>query len=250
MRSSTGHAGSNRGFTLVETLVVVAVIAVLISISLPAIADAKRASTLAANLAYQPKVGALLMLYANDHDGAFPYWGEPGRDWAPTYTPSGTLYATSHWRQPYTWGYFLSSRGYDGWVGTIYAGLGDWRPSADPEDVWSSTHWLPHCAYADAAYWTPGVPRADSMLRGQRFSDVAHPNAKGLLLLMTVSDRIYPSERWTLPETPWVIWFGDGHSAAPRNGDLLPATNWGLGVNEPGIPVLTTELGLEGRDVR
>jgi prepilin-type N-terminal cleavage/methylation domain-containing protein len=78
-RSSRGHEhkASARGFTLIELLVCVAIIAVLISILLPALGRAKSAARSAACLSNQRQLIAGWILYANDYrDYAMPlaYW--------------------------------------------------------------------------------------------------------------------------------------------------------------------------------
>ena len=61
-----------RGFTLIELLVVISIIALLISILLPALASAKRQVRLVHDLSNLKQLALGLVAYATDHDGNFP----------------------------------------------------------------------------------------------------------------------------------------------------------------------------------
>lgn len=70
----------HRGFTLVELLVVIGIIAVLISILLPAVQKARRAAQLTACKANLRSVVQMQLLYANDYKNFIPlgYLGSSG----------------------------------------------------------------------------------------------------------------------------------------------------------------------------
>ena len=67
------------GFTLVELLVVIGIIALLIGILLPVLSSARAASQNVACLSNIRQLSTTVMLYVNDSDGTLPYaWGPDG----------------------------------------------------------------------------------------------------------------------------------------------------------------------------
>ncbi len=73
--SRTRVAARHCGFTLIELLVVVAIIAVLISILLPALNHARQQGKAAVCLSNLRSMGVALVLYTDDNNGWFPEWG-------------------------------------------------------------------------------------------------------------------------------------------------------------------------------
>ena len=68
---------SRRGFTLVELLVVIGIIALLISILLPALAAARSAGASTASLSNLRQLSIGLIMYKNDFKGSYPVHSSP-----------------------------------------------------------------------------------------------------------------------------------------------------------------------------
>jgi prepilin-type N-terminal cleavage/methylation domain-containing protein/prepilin-type processing-associated H-X9-DG protein len=87
---------SRQGFTLVELLVVIGIIAVLISILLPSLNKARQSAQRVACAAQLKQLGNGILLYANNHKQTYPaaFWSPNNAlgDW--NYDPQGTSWVT------------------------------------------------------------------------------------------------------------------------------------------------------------
>ena len=95
MRPSDRHPSDPRrhaGFTLVELLVVIGIIAVLISILLPSLGRARESAKAVACLSNLRQLGLAFVMYANDNEGYLPAAGRG----APWYAEDWVYWETSN----------------------------------------------------------------------------------------------------------------------------------------------------------
>ena len=233
------------GVTLIELLVVISIIAVLLGIMVTSLSGAKGKADLLEMLANQRGADGVLSSYLMDYNGAYPYWGEIGTNYAP-FDWEGEVVIEKHWDQPRYWGLYLHSLGYDGW-----ASLGPDAHANSYEAIrdsdcsgcgigYMSRHLLTNTVYADPIFWREQTPYDKEYFRGMREADLAYPSQKGILIYlggMVDNNRLVE-----------IVTFGDGHGEVVHESELNPGVIRG-GVNFSGSPVYTTVDGVEGRDI-
>src|SRR5205809_4920433 len=72
-RSREMNGREKGGFTLMELLVVIAVIAILAALLFPVFAQARERARMAACMSNMRQIGHALMLYVQDYDETYPY---------------------------------------------------------------------------------------------------------------------------------------------------------------------------------
>ncbi len=224
------------GFTLIEMLVTISVVAVLLSLSLPVLGGARQRAQVLSFQINQRECANMIFVYANDSDNYFPGYGLEGTMIAPLEWNGGLVDAT-WWGQIEYWGVYLQTRGYDGWVS-----LG---PNANASSFnridctacghARAIHLLMAGAFADPEFFLHGAEDDSVFHQIQRLSSVKSTARKGLLLHLR-----------SLSAPLTVISFNDGH------GEMLSSTAMapGADVDIPfaPLPVVCTVNGVRGRD--
>ncbi len=260
------------GFTLIEILVSISVVAVLVSLALPSLAAAREGARQTKALANVRSVGSAFMMYADQY-GYWPFVGK-GRppvgqaqvDGAPAmeedvlgvyWWPKGTIIATSEvWEMAWLWPAPLSvmfpwEDHYATWVSVG-------RKTRLPEggqflgEVQRTTSLRYSNSFlATGRLWAKegwNAPPPPTLVRGTRVADVRSPARKVLLwdgdlsYLGRAPERVGDHYRHATPMA-----FADGHAAlhdpttarAPVKNPLAPYD---------ATPLHDTENGVEGED--
>jgi prepilin-type N-terminal cleavage/methylation domain-containing protein len=90
MSAMSFSRSSGRGFTLIELMVVIAIIAVLVALLLPAVSGVKQMGHKAACLSNLRQLGIAMHTYAQDHGGQIPYGPK-----APPFTSPASFYPST-----------------------------------------------------------------------------------------------------------------------------------------------------------
>ncbi|MGI9013189.1 MAG: prepilin-type N-terminal cleavage/methylation domain-containing protein [Phycisphaerales bacterium] len=174
----------DRGFTAIELLVVLAVLAVLIAILLPAVAGVRNRAedTAAAGALRQTYVA--LQLYSFEHNLGLPYWNTPGDPDGPYELYGRNVYhfpGSGHFeRMSWTWANMIVPY----MSGTSDIGPRPFRLVSHPDDetLFLCRFKMTYGAFADPWFWSDDRPATDSMLRGTRMTEVKWPARKALLI--------------------------------------------------------------------
>jgi len=72
LRTQAGTTHLTQGLTLIELIVVISMIAILASMLLPALSQAKRMAKITVCVGNLKQIGTAAPMFANDNDGRFP----------------------------------------------------------------------------------------------------------------------------------------------------------------------------------
>jgi len=258
-----------RAVTLLELLVVIAVIGVLIAIGLPILRTVQQSARTAACLANIREVGRAASAYAGEHAGQMPYLAERKHLNNAFNIGAGP---EGYFEQLWMWPHVL--RGYLGEGLRPAACYCPWHPGlgaqTDRSLATGQAHQFPDGVahpsryhYNSAFYSGPGLwrrpdPIVDaSQLRPVQQSSTAHPSVKIVFYCaleyhrFDYDDRVRQPPSWHLSH-PTNIVFADGAASGKYMQDALvwddPLANPFLGDGRNGTILLNTLDGYLGRD--
>lgn len=231
------------GFSLIEMLIVMAIIAIVVSLSLPSLGAVRRRSQELKSLTNLRTHVAMHSLYTGDFAGTFLYATDPSAT-RTVLRGGGHVVEIEYFMLRQAWSVPMADEYYGG--------------DAAPDSIrvpWKELYYPPfgHYLYGDVffsrpEYWDPETRRADtSQWLPVRIDEVVFPSAKGLMW-----------ERGDVPDSEGVfrtppdvrVGLADGSATAVRYARLLSPYPYGPSNASPGgTPVLHTRGGVRGRDV-
>lgn len=236
-----------RAFTLLETVLVAAILGLLASLLLPAIAGVRRAAVDAASLANLNTHARTVTIYSGDFRDFAPYFADPNATYS-VVRGAGRTIVFEYFGSSEVWPYALVDRYYGIGIGedrSVFARRGEGVPVYQ----YSPTF------IARPAFWNEAT-RGVNQLGPVRVTQVQSPSSKAIFLEWD-PDRRLPI--WTMDEMPrherWAFAFTDG-SARRHGPDTLvkpyprgEGTEHGARFNF-GIVGMHTVDGVLGRDTR
>lgn len=205
-----GSANAAGGFTILEVIIVIALIAVLLSLASPMLNDSRGAAHRAISLSNLRQHVGVFSLYSNEYQDQFPYFVYP--DATAIARCKDRIIEIEHWRSHHSWSYALADDYYGGNCHDESFYPPDFPRGIEGNSVRAGfTQYHYGCAFiARPAYWDPSTRTGPSQWGSTRQSDVTFPAAKGLFFAfypMSIEVERMPMSRVSLP-----IGFVDGHA--------------------------------------
>lgn len=173
------------GFTIVEVLAVVAIIAVLLAILVPVLARSRDSAQHTARLSWGRQLGQATAMYTSDFDGFYPYLGVPRSSDGPVsyegvHLSQKPFYNRYFWINPIADGYLADASSPLPW--TISGGPPRGIFSHVPEGVLISGWSLSATTCATVEFWRTETVPQEGMLRGMGVHQVVFPAQKVILM--------------------------------------------------------------------
>lgn len=234
------------GFTLIETLVSIALIGVLVSLSLPALAGVRQGARRVVSLSNLRAHAGVFAAYANEYRDCFPYLSDPRATYTVRRHPVWGSIRVVYFEGMNSWHWPLLESHYDGNA----SGKGFEAP--DDRAFPFTTYFYASTLIARPEFWNEYTRTGPEQWTAVRQGDVTFPSAKGVLVR-------YPSEPvdprdWGTPRHRKEVAFADGRASAylyselrrgyPQGEGSWPGSWW-----RSGVPVMHTRDGARGRDV-
>lgn len=242
-------AKANRAFSLLELLVVIAVVALVLSLAAPALSGVWDRAKSARTLANLRSHAINMIAYTGDWDGQFLAMTDP-RDEITTIEMDGRSYTLTYWAPTVAWPLGLLDEYYGGNMGHASL-LGD---DDDVAQVWGNWGYKLSASFlARPEFWNPSTREGINQLGSTRLSDVTFPSRKGMFV--PYDDMPSSDYKSSLPNLVWHIGFVDGSASPVKQGDLRPGyktaeSGIGSGGFWYGRPVMHTLDGVHGYDLK
>lgn len=240
------------GFTLIETLACITIVAIVLSLVIPSLRDARASAKEQASQGLARQLAMVAFGYAHDWKDALPFFATPRDPWSPAWI-GGRAYGNQPFdAQARLWLSFLANEGRIEPVRDEMFLSPEQRAIAqgfDPRTVRTALYFMTFTAFSAPDYWSPGrngeLPPPDALLHGQKLASVRWPSAKGLLCNMRDG---YWRGRGPAAMAHFGVFF-DGSAGVILESDVNPGSiqhrplpgRWAW-------PIMSTTDGLFGRD--
>jgi len=247
---------NHRGFSLIEILVSIGIIAVLIGIALPALSGARQRARDVVGLSNLRQTGLVMESYVKSYDGWLPFASEGTWFRITPREPPDALTSGIHWDLSNYWSsLFHEVAPWPEWF-QVWTYPDPRRPGVEPWDVPGhdgplydgiSSLRYSRALFARPQIWEVGemIEDRDSVLRGVRMNEVRFPSSKvslfdGELCVRVRCDSELEAKRGML--------FLDGHAAQLATGDAIEPVQGRMPYLGEPEPLHDTAGGAYGRD--
>ncbi|HBS28397.1 MAG TPA: hypothetical protein DEB06_02855 [Phycisphaerales bacterium] len=232
------------GFTLLETLMVIAIIAILIATTLPSLRASRLRADELITLGRLRQHAMVLSAYNAEHQGWYPWMGDPAD---PTNSivsfGNGDLRRFGYFDSRTIWHHFLADAYYEGiHRHEMFHAAG---PQSDPSSNFVSI-WYTASFKADPKFWRYEERTGPDQWRVVRDHEVRFPSHKGAF-----SAGAY---EFGLPIE--LVGFVDASARRVRSENIMPYYRLGTGrwpgsdITSRGFPIIHAIDGAHGRDER
>lgn len=172
-----------RAFTLIEVLVIIAILAVLIGILVPVLGSARDRAKHTQRLSWGRQLGIATQMYTNDYGGIYPYLGKERSGEGPV-SFRGIELSKMPFRNRYFWINGVAETYLEGGIEvpwTINGGPERGIFSHLPPGVLISGWTLTSTTCAEPAFWRSDAPILESSLRAMGSHHVRYPSRKVII---------------------------------------------------------------------
>lgn len=250
--SGAEGAHSTRGFTLIESIIVVLMLAILLALVLPSLRTAREQSRRTVSLSNLRSHVQVFSVYATDFTDTWPYFTDPRATQTVLYDdPNGGVFPIEYFLAHAFWNVALAPGYYEG--NARHPSFSD--PGRPPVVSGTEYYWY-SCAFIAAhSYWNPATRVGPSQWVPTFTYQVSFAAQKGVLLApFSRPDPEQPDGR-VIWGDPRGVGFCDGSARLVPHHALQKVYSggdgsWPGGFHRSGVEVLHTIDGVAGRDVQ
>ncbi len=242
--------GAVRAFTLIEVIFVIAIIALLVSLLMPALGGVRQKARDAKTLSNLRTHATNMASYTSDWQGQFPYMTDPELD-ATEVIAGGQTFEVSYWGAAIVWPLGLLDSYYDGNLAHPSL-IEKQKDVAQAWGMWAYTYSSSFLARPE--FWNPKTREGVHQLRPTTMGDVRYPSQKGILI--PGDDQSPENVDFSFRPTIGArVGFVDTSARFVGVSEFLPWYTsgeypYGSASSMIGFPITHTIDGVRGRDIK